>query len=224
MLHELPDLIQGTPEWHDQRRGIVTASVVKGLITPTLKVANNETSRALVASLVAERITGMTEPSFMNDDMARGVMHEPIARDRYAKHNGVEVKEIGFMVRDDWGFPIGASPDGLIGDDGGLEIKCPRAKGHINTIVTGEVPAYYMAQVQTCLLVSGRKWWDYVSFCSGLPVWTKRVHADPEWQTVIVEAVAAFEKAAEQLMETYNEHATGLPATEYINNDLGLVF
>jgi putative phage-type endonuclease len=222
-LHLLPDLLQGSDEWHTQRRGIVTASVVGRLITPTLKVASNDVSRGLTATLAAERITGLTEPTFMNDDMMRGVLHEPIARDRYAEHNGVTVEQVGFMVRDDWGFKIGASPDGLIGDDGGLEVKCPRAKTHIRTIVTDQVPAQYMAQVQTCLLVSGRKWWDFVSFCAGLPMWTKRVEPAPEWHAAIVDAVAAFEKAAEELTSDYFARAKGLPETERIPDDLELV-
>lgn len=271
-LHILPDLTQGTDEWFDQRRGMVTASVVGQLVSvgapdaltiacpdcptmagdpclsmarktptplknfhsarsakastlpPVIQPASNDTSRGVVATLTAERITGLTEPSFMNDDMMRGVMHEPIARDRYAEHNKVAVAEVGFMVRDDWGFSIGYSPDGLIGDDGLLEIKCPRAKTHIRTIVADEVPAHYMAQLQAGLLVSGREWIDFVSFCGGLPLWPKRVLPDPRWQEAIVAAVAGFEKASEQLASDYLTRAADLPATERINNDLGLEF
>ncbi len=214
-LHLYPDLEQGTEEWHAIRRGIVTASTIGRLITTrTLKPASNDTSRALTEQLVAERITGETEPTFMNDDMMRGVLHEPIARDRYAEHNNVEVEQIGFMIRDDWGFPIGASPDGLIGDDGGLEIKCPRAKAHIRTILTDQVPAQYMAQVQTSLLVSGRDWWDFVSFRAGLPMWTKRVYPDPKWQEAIVAAATAFEEVADETVATYERLIVGLPTTE----------
>lgn len=223
-LHTYAELIQGTDEWHTARRGIVTASTVGKLITPgTVKVANNDHSRGMAALLTAERITGYTEPSFLSDDMMRGVLHEPIARDKYAAHNGVKVQEVGFLVRDDWGHKIGASPDGLIGSDGGLEIKCPRAKTHIRTIAAGQVPPQYMAQVQTCLLVSGREWWDFVSFCAGLPMFTKRVMPDPKWHAAIVEAVAAAEKAIEQLTSDYLTQAGTLPATERIDDDLELV-
>jgi putative phage-type endonuclease len=219
-LHEFPDLEQGTNEWLDVRRGVLTASVVGKLLTDTLRVARNDYSRGLTMTLAAERITGWTEPSYMNDDMMRGVLHESIARDNYAEHNGVKVDEVGFLIRDDWGYKIGASPDGLIGDAGGLEIKCPRAKAHIRTIVADEVPAHYMAQVQACLLVSGREWWDYVSFCAGLPLWTKRVHPDPSWQTAIVEAAAAFEEAVEQLTTDYFARIEGLPMTERVDLDV----
>lgn len=217
------NVTQGTEEWHDLRRGMVTASTVGKLLTPSGKVADNETSRGAIAVLVAERITGYSEPSYMNDDMARGVLHEPVARDRYAEHNKVAVKQIGFAVRDDWGFRIGASPDGLVGDDGGLEIKCPRAKTHINTIVRDQVPAHYMAQVQTSMLVTGRPHWDFVSFCAGLPMWTKRVDADPQWHEAIVAATAAAEAAVEALISEYLTHAAHLPATEFISSDLEVV-
>jgi len=226
-LHLYPHIEQGTDEWHDIRRGIITASTIGRLITArTLKPANNDTSRALTEQLVAERITGETEPTFTNDDMMRGVLHEPIARDTYAEHNGVEVQQIGFMIRDDWGFPVGASPDGLIGNDGGLEIKCPRAKAHIRTILTDEIPGHYMAQVQTCLLVSGRDWWDYVSFRAGLPMWTKRVYPDPKWHEAIVAAAEQFEDTAAEMVAAYETATTGLPATEPApdHNELGLVF
>jgi putative phage-type endonuclease len=224
-LHTFPDLEQGTQEWFDQRRGMVTASVVSRLLTPTGKVADNDTSRGLAQALIAERITGWTEPSYMNDDMMRGVLHEPIARDRYAEHNNVVARQTGFLVRDDWGYEIGASPDGLVGEDGGLEIKCPRAKTHIRTIVANQVPTAYLPQIQTCLLVSGRDWWDFVSFCAGLPMWTKRVYPDPDMQAAIVAAVAAFEQSAEELTTAYRAATAGLPTTELVDlNNLGLVF
>jgi len=223
-LHILDDLEQGTPEWHDARRGIVTASVVGKLITPTLKVADNDTSRGVTATLVAERISGFTEETAMTSDMWRGVESEPVARDLYSRHHA-PAEEVGFMVRDDWGYPIGYSPDGLVGDDGLIEIKAPRAKAHIITILADKVPAFYMAQLQTGLLVSGRKWIDYVSYCGGLPLYVKRVHPDPAWHRAIVAAVANFELAANEMTANYEAAIAGLPATDRIDfNDLGLVF
>jgi hypothetical protein len=193
-------------------------------LPPVYGPADTDTARALTATLVAERIAGWTDPSYMNDDMWRGVLHEPIARDKYAEVNKVAVDEVGFLVRDDWGYQIGASPDGLVGEDGGIEVKCPRAKTHIRTIVEDEVPAIHVPQVQACLLVSGREWWDYVSFCAGLPMWTKRVYPDPKWQGAIVGAVAKFETTAAEMVAAYNQATEGLPLTERIDNELGLVF
>ena len=216
-LHTYPDIEQGTDEWLEVRRGILTASVMGQLITPnTTKPASNDKSRALIAQLAAERITGHSEHVFVNDDMMRGTLHEPFARDRYAEHNGVEVQQIGFMVRDDWGVKIGASPDGLVGEDGGIEIKCPRAKTHIQTILSGQVPAYNMAQVMTTLLVTGRDWWDFVSFCAGLPMFTKRVTLDPKWRDSIITAATTAEHAISSTVQQWERATVDLPQTEPI--------
>lgn len=214
-LIEFPDVIQGSDPWHDQRRGIVTASVVGRLLTSTGKVASNDTSRALVAQLVAERITGWTDPVYVSDDMLRGHDDEPRAVDVYAEHFA-PVTATGFMVRDDWGFRIGYSPDGLVGTDGLIEVKSRRAKKQLQTILDDEVPAENMAQLQCGLLVSGREWCDYVSYCGGMPLYVKRVLPDPEWFDAIVAAVTSFELAASLMTEQYEAATAGLPATERI--------
>lgn len=223
-LTEYPDLEQGSPEWHDARRGIVTASVVGQLITPsTVKAASNDKSRALITQLATERITGLTDSVFVNDDMMRGTLHEPVARDRYAEVNGVEVAQVGFMVRDDWGFRLGASPDGLVGDAGGLEIKCPKAKNHILTVLADEVPAHNMPQVQTFLLVTGREWCDFVSFSAGLPMWTKRVYPEQKWRDAIIAAATSADHAINSMVQQWERATVGLPTTEHIPDDLELV-
>lgn len=215
-LHEFPDLEQGSEEWHDVRRGIVTASVVGQLVTAkTIKLAANDYSRSLTASLTAERITGYTEQTYMNDDMLRGTLDEPRARDLYSEKYA-PVIEVGFMVRDDWGFRIGYSPDGLVGDDGLIEVKSRRAKKHLQTILADQVPAENMAQMQAGLLVSGREWCDYVSYCGGLPMYVKRVYPDPRWFTAITAAVTAFEESATQMVAAYHAATQGLPTTERV--------
>jgi hypothetical protein len=228
-LHIHNDLEQGSEAWLAARRGMVTASVVGQLLTATGRPASNDTSRRLTLALVAERITGETEPVFMNDDMLRGHLEEPRARDMYAEHfsGGEIVSETGFMVRDDWGFSLGYSPDGLVGDNGLIEVKAPRAKGHIATILSSQVPDRHMPQIQAGLLVSGREWCDFISFYGGLPPFVTRVYADPKWAEAIVAAVAAFEQAAVQMTERYDLATRGLPATERrieLPTDLGLVF
>ncbi|GHJ59172.1 hypothetical protein NOK12_16900 [Nocardioides sp. OK12] len=215
----LHDLEQGTAEWHDARRGIVTASTVGKLLTPTLKVANNDTARAVTATLVAERITGYTEPTFANDDMIRGQLSEPIARDLYSGHFE-QVDEVGFLRLDEDGWTLGASPDGLVGEDGGLEVKSPRAKGHILTILRDEVPAIYMPQVQACLLVSGRRWWDYCSYHAGLPLYVKRVYPDPAWFEAIEAACIAFEEKAAEMVADFERRSAGMPQTERLDLEL----
>ena len=217
-LHVFDDIDQGSDEWHAQRRGIVTASVVGLLITTkTLKPASNDTSRSLTAQLVAERITGYTEPMHVSSDMERGTLDEPYAREIYSEHYA-EAVEVGFMIRDDWGFQLGYSPDGLVGDDGLIEIKSRKQKIQLKTILEDEVPSENMAQIQCGLLVSGRKWCDYVSYSGGMPLYTKRVLPDAEWRTAIIAAVTQFEAAAGQMIKDYTAAIDGRPETERINH------
>lgn len=212
-------LEQRSDKWYDLRRGILTASVVGKMITPTLKVADNDTSRGITASLVAERITGTTEKGYVSDDMWRGIEHEPFARDIYSGHYQQAV-ECGFMRRDEDGWTLGLSPDGLVGSDGLIEIKCPRAKGHVSTILGDCVPPYYMGQCQAALLVSGRKWLDYVSFCAGLPLFVKRVLPDPAWHEAIVAACVQFETTAAEMVAAYTEATEHMPATERVEMEI----
>ena len=208
------DLEQRSDEWYEARRGIVTASTVGQLITPsTLKPASNPASRALVQTLVAERVSGWVEPTFTTSDMWRGIESEPIARDLYSEKYA-PVTECGFMRRDEGTWVLGYSPDGLVGDVGLIEVKAPRPKSHVATILSGTVPGYHMAQIQAGLLVSGRAWCDYISFCGGLPMWTKRVHRDERWHEAIIRAVEAFEVTAAEMVARWETETHGLPTTE----------
>lgn len=213
-LKILPDLVQGSEEWLEQRRGMVTASMVGRLITAkTLKPASNPESRGLTALLVAERITGHVEDTYTSPDMWRGIELEPVARDLYSEHYA-PATECGFMVLDDGGRRIGWSPDGLVGDVGGIEIKCPRPKNHLETILTGEVPTHYMPQLQCGLYVSGRGWIDFVSLSPGLPLFVKRIYPDQRWFNAIDEAVDAFEDAARLMIADFEKKVEGLVPTE----------
>lgn len=215
------DIEQRSDEWYAVRCGLITASVVGRLITPsTLAVASNDTSREVVARLAAERITGAIEPTFVTDDMFRGIEHEPLARDKYAEHHNVEVAEVGFMVREEKDWSLGYSPDGLIGEDGLLEVKCPRAKTHIRTIVEDQVPPFHLGQLQAGLFVTGRKWIDFVSFCAGLPMWTRRVLPDEQWFDAIEAATSSAEAAIQQMVRDYRAAIDDLPATERIDLEL----
>jgi hypothetical protein len=151
----------------------------------------------------------------MNDDMLRGVEDEPIARDLYAEHYA-PVVETGFMVEDRWGFKIGYSPDGLVGDDGLIEIKSRRSKTQLSTILAGHPPIENMAQLQCALLVSGRKWIDYVSYCGGMHLYVKRVTPQPKWFEAIVEAADAAEKNIIETIRIYGESIVGLHPTERV--------
>lgn len=200
------ELIQGSDEWLAARCGLLTASEMKLILTPTLKVANNDKTRAHLWELLAQRITGYVEPHYVSDDMIRGQGDEIEARAKYAEHHA-PVETVGFITNDRWGFTIGYSPDALVGDDGLIECKSRRQKYQVETIATDEVPADYWLQLQTGLLVSERKWIDFVSYSGGLPMFVKRVEPCTETQAAIVAAATAFE---ERLAEAEREYRATL--------------
>ncbi len=187
------DLIQGGDEWLAARCGLLTASEMKLIVTPTFKPASNEKERAHLYELLAQRVTRYVEPHYVSDDMLRGQVDEIEARSVYAEKYGL-VQEVGFITNDAWGFTIGYSPDGLVGDDGLIECKSRRQKFQIETIIENDVPVEYILQVQTGLMVSGREWLDFVSYSGGLPMVTVRVWSDPVMQAAIITAAAAFEE------------------------------
>jgi hypothetical protein len=211
-------LEQGTPEWFRARAGIVTASVVGLLITPkTLKLAANETARGLTETLVAERITEYVEVMHPTADMERGTLDEPYARAAYAEHYA-PVSQVGFMVRSERPFRLGYSPDGLVGDDGLIEIKSRKQKKQLATILADEVPLENMAQLQAGLLVSGRAWIDYVSYCGGMPLYVKRVYPDGRWFAAIRSAAVIFEENAARMLDVYRDAVKGRPETVRIDH------
>jgi predicted phage-related endonuclease len=201
------DLLQGSDEWLAARCGILTASEMCRIITPTLKVARNEKASAHLFELLAQRITQYVEPQYVSDDMLRGQQDEIEARALYARHYA-PVEEVGFIVNDEWGFKIGYSPDGLVGDDGLIEVKSRRQRFQVATIVDWGVPAEYMLQLQTGLLVSGRAWVDFISYCGGMPMVTLRVHPMDYVQEAIIEAATAFETQLAQYLGGYRDHTT----------------
>lgn len=212
------ELEQRSPEWHEARRGIVTASEVHKLLTSKGEVANNDTSRGFIAELAAERITGHVEDMYVSRDMERGILDEPYAIEGYEVHKGVQTEQIGFMVKDYGDFKLGFSPDSLVPDDGFIEVKSRAPRIHINTVLRDAVPAGNMAQIQTGLLVSDRAWCDYISYSGGLPLWIKRVLPDERWQHNILTAVAEAEKAITELITTFKTATHGLPIMERIDH------
>ena len=203
------DLIQGSDEWHAARCGLLTASEMRLLVnipaeetrvkkdgTPYkqrgMSPANNDKTRAQVWELLAQRLTRYVEPSYIGDAMLRGWRDEILARDLYSQHYA-PVTEAGFITNDHWGFTLGYSPDGLVGNDGLIECKSRAQKFQIQTIAENEVPSEFMLQLQTGLLVTGRKWVDFISYSGGLPMFVKRVLPDRVMQEAIIDAATAFE-------------------------------
>lgn len=190
---------------------------------PILEVADTDASRALTATLVAERILGWSEPAYFTDDMQRGHEAEPIARDLYSEKYA-PVTEVGFMVAEFDGHRLGFSPDGLVGENGLIEVKAPRAKTHLRTILNDAVPAHHMAQIQTGLLVSDREWCEFLSFYGGMPMYRKRVLRDEAWSRVIREALRTFETTASAMQARYAAAAEEFPATERLTFDMEMSF
>jgi len=216
-LREYRDLEQRSDEWYEARCGMVTASVVRTLVTPkTMQAAANADVRGLAALIAAERVTGHVDPTYVNADMWRGIESERFAVEKYCEHHA-EVTPCGFMVRSEDNWQLGYSPDGLVGDDGLIEIKSPRQKGHLATVLDGEVPDQHMAQIQAGLFVSGRAWCDFISYHGGMHMWVKRVTPDPHWHEVIAVALVLFEATVEQMVADYRAAVEGLPMTERLD-------
>lgn len=200
-------LEQGSEEWLQARCGLLTASEMKLILTPTLKVANNEKEKTHLYELLAQRISGYVEPRYVGDDMLRGQVDEVEAKIIYAK-NFAPIMDMGFITNDKFGFTIGYSPDGLVGDDGLIECKSRRQKYQIATVienVAGQtIPVDYLLQQQTAHLVSERSWLDFISYSGGLPMATIRVYPDPKVMNAIVEASGEFERRLAEKLALYN--------------------
>lgn len=211
------DIEQGSDEWLDLRRGILCASEVKHILTPTLKIADNEKARQHVWEIAAQRISGYTEPTYIGDAMLRGRDDEVTARDLYSEKYET-VTEVGFVTSNALGFTIGYSPDGLVGDDGLIEVKSRVQKYQVQTIVENVPPDEFMLQLQTGLFVTGRKWIDFISYSGGLDMVTMRVLPDDRYQTAIREAALLFEGKVSEVVRTYrarqNDPAMRLIPTE----------
>lgn len=220
-------VVQGTREWIDARCGLLTASELSLILTPSLKIATNDKERSHVYEIAAQRITQFVEPTYLSDAMVRGQWDEGEARALYREHYA-PVREVGFITNDRWGFTFGYSPDGLVGDDGLIECKSAMQKHHMRTIVEkiaeNAAPDEHIIQVQAGLLVSERKWCDFVSYCGGLPMTTVRVWPDEKVQAAIIEAGRAFEDRVAHVIARYRatiEQARAIP-TDRIEREMHL--
>lgn len=178
----MDDIAQGSEEWKQLRLGKVTASRVADVIAKTQK--GYSASRAnYAAQLICERLTGVPAEGFTNDAMRWGTDTEPQARSAYEFYKDVDVRQVSFVPHPSIA-DAGCSPDGLVGDDGLVEIKCPNTATHIETLVGKAVPQKYTTQIQFQLACTGRQWCDFVSFDPRMPeamqFFCVRVHRVPE--------------------------------------------
>jgi len=155
---QILDCEQGSDKWLQLRRGVATASNFSKIVTTKGEISKQ--LRDYAFQLASEAITDLQDESYKSADMQRGNDLEPDARNAYQQHTLSLVKEVGFMKNDYYGY----SPDGLVGDDGLMEFKCPNQKTHTKYLFNAKLPTEYKAQVQGGLYVSERKWCDFVSF------------------------------------------------------------
>ncbi len=205
------DCVQGSTEWFAARVGKVSASRMADLTAKTK--TGYSTSRAnYAAELVAERLTGTKAEKFSNAVMQWGTDQEPVARAMYEFMSDATVKEVGLVLHPSIEMAC-ASPDGLSGDDGLVEIKCPMTATHIETLLGSSVDGKYIKQMQWQMACTGRQWCDFVSFDPRLPadmqIYTRRVPRDPvmiaELERDVVMFLAEVEATISRLLATYRQ-------------------
>jgi putative phage-type endonuclease len=202
---------QGTHEWKKQRLGKVTASRMADLTAKT-KTGWGASRANYMAELLVERLTQTPTESYVNAAMQWGTEQEPLARAAYDFLHDCNVEECGFFDHPHIGMS-GASPDGLIGDDGLIEIKCPQTATHIETLQGAAVPAKYLAQIQWQLACTGRQWCDWVSFDPRMPatmqLFVSRVARDDkaiaELEKQVTDFLAELEGKISDLTKRYEQ-------------------
>lgn len=188
---------QSSPEWYEARLGIPTASMFKTVMAVGPKGGKSATRVDYLNKLAGEILTGEPMSNYVSADMERGKLMEDEARDLYAFQNGVEPQRVGFIRNGN----KGASPDSLLGDKGGLEIKSAAAHVQIERLLDGELPSEHKAQVQGSLWVAEREWWDFCSYCPRLPLLQVRVFRDEDYIAKIAKEVELFNIELQQTVE-----------------------
>jgi putative phage-type endonuclease len=199
---------QGTPEWQALRIGKLTASRVADMLA-TVKTGESMSRKNLRADLIAERLTNNKTDSYTNSAMNWGVETEPQARVAYEVFSYNFVDQVAFVDHPTI-QNFGCSPDGLVGDDGLIEIKCPNTSTHLEYIETRKPPSKYMTQMMSQMSVTGRKWCDFVSFDPRLPDGLKllvvRIERDEEVIAKIeAEAIKFLAEVDAKIIELYKQ-------------------
>lgn len=204
----MSELIQGTDEWLLARSGKVTASRISDLMTKTRSGGYGAGRKNYMAELIVERITGKPAEHFISAPMIWGTETEPQARHAYEFYNAIEVVEVGFVDHSTIS-ECGASPDGLIGADGLIEIKCPNTATHIETLLSEKIDAKYIKQMQFQMACTEMEWCDFVSFDPRMPenlrMFVKRVPRDKDMITEIEVEIRKFKIEMEEKIERLNK-------------------
>lgn len=211
---QIVDCEQGSDEWKAARLGIPTASEFVTVMRTKGKAGDGSSKerRTYMHKLIGEILTGEPAESYTNAHMERGKAMEDEARDLYAFMHDIEPQRVGF-IRDG---QKGASPDSLLGKDGGLEIKTALPHIQIDRLLRDEVPAEHVAQVQGNIWVSGREWWDFCSYWPKLPLFVKRVYRDDAFIADLSRAVDHFNGELQQTLERIRRYGTKPTAGELL--------
>ena len=190
-------MIQRTDEWFKARLTYPTASCFDRIVTT--KGIQSKQRVGYMYQLAGEIITGEREQGYQSADMLRGTELEPQARLVYEMENEVEVEQVGFRLHESGLY--GGSCDGLIGDTGMIEIKCPKATTHIDYLENGKMPTTYFQQVQGYLLIYGREWCDFFSYFPGMKCFQIRVYPDLEFHQQLHDELVIFCKELQALVD-----------------------
>jgi putative phage-type endonuclease len=197
---------QGSEEWFQARIGKVTGSRVADVLART-KTGFGASRGNYMAELICERLTGMQAERYTNAAMQWGAETEPQARASYEIVSGVTVEECGLFIHSHIA-DFGASPDGLIGEDGLVEIKCPNTATHIESLLSRKVDGKYDIQMQAQMACTGRKWCDFVSFDPRMPVdmqlFVTRIHRDDVFIATMESEIVAFLAEMKSKIEALN--------------------
>lgn len=204
---------QGSPEWHAQRCGKVTASKIADMMAKT-KTGWGASRANYRAQLVAERLTGIVADGYTNAAMEWGKEKEAEAADAYAFYSNHQVSLCEFVTHPEISMS-GASPDRYVGDEGLVEIKCPNTATHIDTLLGGSVPGKYVLQMQWQMACTGRQWCDFASYDPRMPedmrLFVRRLERDDEQIAEITKEVRAFlaeiDATVAQLTKMYRAEA-----------------
>ncbi len=194
---------QKSDEWFESRMGLITASMFEAVIGKQKNGKYYAARETYMYDLAIERLTGECKEQISAKSLSHGIKYEPEARALYELKKGVIVKEEGFIVHPDFDF-IGCSPDGLIKVISGCEIKCPADKKiHLDTLTNG-MPAKNKAQVQGSIWITGREYWDFVSYCPSFPeelqLYIERIYPDEDYIAGLKAECLIFEDELQQLV------------------------
>lgn len=204
---EFEEVTQGTEAWHQQRMGKATASRISDIVAKT-KTGYSTSRVNYMAQLVVERMTNQVAESYSNAAMEWGTENEPFARAAYEVKTGNTVDQVSAIDHPRIAMSA-ASPDGLIGDDGCLEIKCPNTATHIDTILGDEPTKKYYDQMQWQMACTNRKWCDFVSFDPRMPshlqLFVKRIERNDDYIEQLEKEVVQFLMEVEDKVKKLNE-------------------